>query len=141
MLKNIHRQRLIVLWLLLLMGMVLHFNYHVGDIFYGIDVVHAGANGKVPFATYWIKTIYYHLPIVLILLLLYVQRKVLRTSMFGLGLLYTVSHAIHLVKEIGARNTTVQAFTQINLLLLVLVISLLMNVSSWRWLKSLENEE
>ncbi len=29
----------VTLWIILIIMMILHFNYHVGEIFYGIDVV------------------------------------------------------------------------------------------------------
>jgi hypothetical protein len=132
---QIHQSRLIVLWLLLLIGMILHFNYHVSDIFYGIDVTRPGVNGQVPWSTFYIKTIYYHLPIVFILVLLYSEHKVVKVLAFCVGLVYTASHAMHLFKEIGQKATSVQSFTQINLLIIVLVLSVLMNLESWRWMK------
>lgn len=132
---QIHQSRLVVLWLLLLIGMILHFNYHVSDIFYGIDVARPGANGQVPWSTFYIKTVYYHLPIVFILVLLYMEHQVVKVLAFGLGILYTVSHTMHLFKEIGQKATSVQSFTQINLLIIVLVLSVFMNIESWRWIK------
>jgi len=128
--------RLIVLWILLLIGMILHFNYHVSEIFYGIDVVRPGANGKMPISTLTIKTIYYHLPILYILALLYFNGKVFRGIAFGVGLIYTVSHGMHLFKEITHTPLETPEITQINLLVIVLLVSLLMNFESWKWFRS-----
>jgi hypothetical protein len=132
---QIHQNRLVVLWLLLLIGMILHFNYHVSDIFYGIDVARPGARGQVPWSTFYIKTIYYHLPIVFILVLLYTAHRLVKVLTFGIGLLYTASHMVHLFKEIAQKATSVQSFTQINLLIMVLVLSVCVNLEGWRWMK------
>ena len=50
-----YQLRVIVLWILLLAGMILHFNYHVSKIFYGIDVARPGANGEIPFMAHLLK--------------------------------------------------------------------------------------
>ena len=60
----------ITLWGLLIIAMVLHFNYHVGELFYGIDIKREGADGTIPMRAHIIKNIYYHLPIIWILILL-----------------------------------------------------------------------
>ena len=43
----------ITYWLLLVIIMMLHFNYHVGEIFYGIHVAREGANGIIPIGTFY----------------------------------------------------------------------------------------
>ena len=62
---------LIVLWTLCTIGMILHFNYHVGEIFYGIDIERPNANGIVPVGVFIIRSVFYHIPFVWILLIIY----------------------------------------------------------------------
>jgi competence protein ComGC len=42
---------------------------------------------------------------------------------------------VHLFKEIAQKATSVQSFTQINLLIMVLVLSVCVNLEGWRWMK------
>lgn len=130
--------RLVVLWVLLIIGMILHFNYHVSEIFYGIDVVRPGANGTMPISALVIKTIYYHLPMLYVVALLYFQQKGFRLAAFVVGLVYTLSHLVHLSKELVHDPKGTPEITQVNLLLLVLAISTLMNWESWKWWKSVD---
>ena len=37
--------RILLFWVLTTVAMVLHFDFHIGDLFYGIDIVQPGANG------------------------------------------------------------------------------------------------
>lgn len=130
--------RLIVLWVLLIIGMILHFNYHVSEIFYGIDVARPGANGTMPTSALVIKTIYYHFPILFVLALLYFQSNQFRLATFVGGVIYTLSHLVHLSKELVHEPKAIPEITQINLLLLVLVVSALMNWESWKWWKGID---
>jgi hypothetical protein len=131
-----HQIRLVIFWVLMLIAMVLHFNYHVSDIFYGIDVARPGANGKVPVAAFYTKSIFYHLPMLLILAMLYLKSQLFKWILLLVGGLYTCSHTMHLVEEITKYNGSVQSITQVNLLVLVLAISVMANVEAWKWLKN-----
>jgi hypothetical protein len=108
--------------------MMLHANFHVSKLFYGIDIARPGANGIVPIISHLIKIIYYHLPILFILLFLYFKKNWFLLAMFIISLPYTISHFFHLWGEFKKPE---QDLSQIALLTLVLVISLLLNKSSW----------
>lgn len=132
-----YQTQIIVLWMLCILGMILHFNYHVSKIFYGINVVRPGAEGKIPAMAQILKTVYYHLPIIYIIVLLYFQQKWIRLTMFLISVPYTVSHIFHVVAEF--KKPVIDFYAQVPLLTLVLVISIILNITSWKYYKNEQN--
>lgn len=123
----------ILFWLLLIIMMILHFNYHVGELFYGIDVQRENANGTVPIATHLIRNIFYHLPVIWILILIYSEAKYVKKSLFIISIIYTFAHASHLVGEFKSPD-----LSQIPLLVLALIFSVLLNMEHYKYLKECE---
>ena len=123
--------RCILLWLILVIAMILHFNYHIGEIFYGIDIVRPEANGTIPIGTHLIRNIFYHLPILWILILLYFNSKIIRFGLFITSLIYTLSHAMHWLGEM-----TNPDLSQVPLLTITLGVSILLNREQYKYWKS-----
>jgi phosphotransferase system glucose/maltose/N-acetylglucosamine-specific IIC component len=124
--------KVIVLWILLLIGMILHFNYHVSAIFYGIDVKRPNADGTIPLMAHILKTVFYHFPMIFVVALLYLKTKWFRGVMFVISLAYTVYHVFHVLGEFKKPKLDL---AQIPLLSLVLIFSLLLNKESWKYFK------
>lgn len=110
--------------------MVLHFNYHVGEIFYGIDVARENADGVVPIGTHVIRNIFYHLPIVWITVLLTYQTNLIRLGLFIISIVYWIAHLMHLVKDLENPD-----FSQTPLLILALFISALLTFEHYKYWK------
>lgn len=123
--------KIILLWIILIITMILHFNYHVGGIFYDVNIVVDGANGTVPSSTHIIRNVFYHLPIIWILLLLMNNSKILRLCLFIISVLYTVSHAMHLFKDITPFN-----HSQTPLLAITLVVSIFLSIQHFKYWKA-----
>lgn len=130
--NSIYKIRVIVLWLLLLIGMVLHFNYHVSKIFYGVNVSRPGADGTIPVMAQVLKTVFYHLPMIFIVTLLYFRHKWFKLFMLIVSVPYTISHVFHVAGEFKKTELDI---AQIPLLSLVLIFSLLLNKASWDYYK------
>ena len=123
------KTRIITLWILTVIGMILHFNYHVGNIFYGIDVVIENADKKVPSSTHLIRAIFYHLPLIYVLLLLYFKGRIFHLIMFVISIIYTFAHSSHLLGEVSKTSVDI---SQTGLLILVLIVALLINVEHFK---------
>mgnify|MGYP001460757131 FL=1 len=121
----------IIYWLLLVIIMMLHFNYHVGEIFYGIDVARENADGIVPVGTHVIRNIFYHLPFVWIIVLLSYQSNLVRVGLFIISVVYWMSHLVHLFKDLANPG-----FSQTPLLLLALFISSLLTLEHYKYWKT-----
>jgi hypothetical protein len=125
--------RLVILWLLLLVGMILHFNYHVSKIFYGINVARPGSDGTIPLMAHLLKNVYYHVPMLFIVALLYFKRKGFRFFMLVVSVPYTLSHMAHVWDELHKPELN---WAQIPLLGLILVFSVMLNKASWDYYKA-----
>jgi len=124
--------RLTTLWMLTIIGMILHFNYHVGELFYGIDIVKPEANGLVPISTFIIRTLFYHFPIVWIVILMFNTKRWVNLILFCISLLYLLAHLMHLTKELMSVNKDP---SQISLLGLVFGLSVLLSIEHFKFWK------
>ena len=121
----------IIYWLLLVIIMMLHFNYHVGEIFYGIDVDRENADGIVPVGIHVIRNIFYHLPLVWIIVLLSYQSNLVRVGLFIISVVYWMSHLMHLIKDLAKPG-----FSQTPLMLLALFVSSLLTLEHYKYWKT-----
>eukprot|EP01034_Spumella_vulgaris_P016599 gene16599-21191_t len=53
-----------LLWMMLVICMILHFDYHVSGIFYGIDVKKTDATGQYPPTLILIRGLFQILPLI-----------------------------------------------------------------------------
>ncbi len=125
--------RVLILWIVLLICMVLHFNYHVSKIFYGINVVRPGTDGTIPFMAHVLKSVYYHLPMLFIVALLYFKNYWFKLGLFVISIPYSLSHVAHLREEFMKPSLD---WAQLPLLSLTLAFSLLLNKASWDYFKT-----
>jgi len=114
---------LIVLWTLCTIGMILHFNYHVGEIFYGIDIERPNANGIVPVGVFIIRSVFYHIPFVWILLIIYKKSTFWRLALFLISILYALAHFGHFLGEVLNESPSI---SQLSLLFTVLMTALIL---------------
>ena len=118
----------ILFWLLLVITMMLHFNYHIGELFYGVDITKEGANGTVPIGTHIIRNIFYHLPIVWVIVLILTDAIFIRAALFIISLVYVLSHGLHLAKDLSNPD-----LSQTPLLFLSLIIAILLSVEHYKY--------
>ena len=123
--------RCILYWLILVIIMILHFNYHVGDHFYGIEITREGANGNIPLGTHIIRNIFYHLPIIWVIILISTKVKSIRIGLFFISLIYCAAHGLHLLKDLTNPN-----LSQTPLLFLALAVSILLCVEHFKYWKT-----
>ena len=123
--------RCIIYWLMLVIIMMLHFNYHVGEIFYGIDVARENADGTVPIGTHLIRNIFYHLPIIWVIVLILSEKKVVKAGLFFISIVYLISHLMHLVKDLANPD-----LSQSPLLFIALIVAILLSMEQYKYWKT-----
>ena len=123
--------RCILFWLLLVITMMLHFNYHIGELFYGIEITRKNADGTVPLGTHIIRNIFYHLPIVWIIVLILTDAKVIRVGLFVISLVYLISHGLHLAKDLSNPS-----LSQTPLLFISLILAILLSIEHYKYWKT-----
>ncbi|MEM6956031.1 MAG: hypothetical protein AAF411_11315 [Myxococcota bacterium] len=123
-----------VLWLVLAAAMLLHFNYDVSGIRFGIPLADPEATGIVPWSNVVIKTIFYVVPLLLCAAALGPTGRVFRNVNFGLTIPYALAHVSHLITT-ATRIKNRLDIAQVVLLSAVLLISAQLIRLSWRWRK------
>ncbi|MEA5426703.1 hypothetical protein [Arcicella lustrica] len=125
-------QKIVTLWILFVVCMILHFNYHVSELFYGVDIKRPNANGVVPTSAAIIRFVFEILPMMLVTFILFIEKPLIRQINFYLSILFSLANLAHLVEEFMSPKLDL---SQLNLLSFVFISSLLLNLASWRWIK------
>ena len=97
-------------------------------MFYGIDVVRPDANGQVPIGLAVIRNLFYHLPMVWVIILMYAHQKWVKLLFFVLSILYLLAHISHLLGELTSADPS-----QTSLLSLMVVIASMLCVEHYRY--------
>lgn len=127
-----HPTKISLLWLMLVICMVLHFDYHVSGIFYGIDVKKPDATGSYPPTLILIRGLFQVLPMAFALVPMFFSNKPVRLVLFILSAMYAPLHGFHIAGTL--RETPVDP-TQVQLLVFTFFVSLLLVAISWSWWK------
>lgn len=122
------RIRILFFWVLTTIAMILHFDFHIGDLFYGIDIVRPGANGQKPAALVVIRLVFEIFPMIWTIALLYFSSKIWRTVNLILAVPFLLSHLAHVFEEIKEGDPS-----QLLLLTFVALMSILLTLESWKW--------
>ena len=120
----------VLYWLILVIIMILHFNYHVGELFYGIEITREGANGQIPIGTHIIRNIFYHLPLVWVILLIFTDAKLIRGGLFFISIIYAFAHGLHLLKDLSNPH-----LSQTPLLFISFFIAVLLSIEHYKYCK------
>ncbi|GAA4462697.1 hypothetical protein GCM10023093_09830 [Nemorincola caseinilytica] len=123
--------RIVLLWVILVICMILHFDYHVSEIFYGIDVRKAGANGTVPPTILIIRTAFHFLPLLYAVTLMWYAGAVARKVNMVLSILYLGANAAHFIGEVRKGDNP----SQIMLLGLTFVLSAVLVMAARQWVR------
>lgn len=128
-----HRLDVGLLWLVLVVGMILHFNYGVSGLRYGIPVERPDAAGFVPWSNFSIKAVLYVLPLLLAVSCTRHIGSLGRTAHLGLAALFGLANAMHLVTTTASADDTL-SYAQVVLLAAVMFsnVQLIRVVYSWR---------
>lgn len=120
-----------MLWTLIIICMVLHFNFHVSELMYGADIVLKDANGTAPPRVLGIRTVFYLLPMVYITLILWFQTRFVRAANLVLSGLYGMAHLGHGAMELSKGDDP----SQMALLSLTALLAIAHFIASLKWFR------
>jgi hypothetical protein len=123
--------KVIVLWLLVILGMLLHQFFSLHNLRFGINVVKQGYDA-VPDMEMLKRLGLYLLPTVYICGIMFFQNKLVRVLNLTAGIFYTAFHTWHFIDELGKMKDWVQW----TLLTLIIGYCVLLNIISWKWYKA-----
>lgn len=122
--------KIIVLWLLILMGYILHPQYYLSGLFYGVDVKLKSAKGIEPASSHIMHLIFNILPMVIIILCMYLSNKAYRIFLLVLTALFLIANGAHLIETLQENITDI---SQITLIGLIFVANLLLLAEGNKW--------
>lgn len=123
--------KIVVLWLLVLLGMLLHQFFSLHNLRFGMNVVKAGFDA-VPDMEMVKRLGLYLFPTIFICGIMFVQTRIVRVLNFIASIFYTAFHSWHFIDELGKMKDWVQWI----LLTLLIGYCLLLNFASWRWIEN-----
>lgn len=130
-------QRIINLWTVFLLGMLFHTDLGLMPLFHNLSVAEFQGQTMAEVAPiFWLMLIFFLLPLLAIIVISFSQSRKVRQIHFGLTVLYSVLNLGHLIADLML-DTIV--WYQIFLMTFLLLLGLLINVVSWRWLKSIKS--
>jgi hypothetical protein len=128
-----NQQKLVTLWIVLIIGMLLHQTFHLSKIFYGINVARPGANGIIPDMVMYKRVAFYILPLVYISFLLFIQAKWIRIVHLPVSIIYL---GVNIFNFLGEFEKPKLDLTQVSLLGYIAIASMLLVFTSYKWMKS-----
>lgn len=120
------------LWLCLVVGMVLHFNYDISGLRYGISVELPDATGVAPWSNFVIKALFYVLPFLIGVACTAFSAPAFRAFHFVMSVLFVLANGSHVVVTV-MRSTEVLGYAQVLLLVAVLIVNLHLARLAYRW--------
>ena len=124
-----NQTKIIVLWSLFLLGMAFHSILAIMPLFFGESITIADSTGVMPISIGWTVLIFYLIPMICITALLYCKKKWHRVVNLLMAVFFAIASLFHLYKELESN------ITQLILLSFILVITLLLTFSSFKWFK------
>lgn len=121
-----------VLWLALVVGMILHFNFDMSGLRYGVSVELPDATGLVPWSNFAIKVLFYVVPFLLAVLATTSPGPGYRAFHFIVTVIFGLANASHVVVT-SLRASEVLGYAQVILLVAVLMANLQLSRVAHRW--------
>lgn len=113
--------RIAYLWLVLVVGMSLHASYDLSAIRYGVDVTIQGAQGAVPWSNFWLKSIFYVVPMLFGSACVVFDGKAFRWLDFAGATLFLLSNLSHVASQGFHLSPPLEAAQTVLLVAMVLV--------------------
>lgn len=126
-----NRLRILLLWLILIVCMILHFDYYVSEAMSGFAAQKSTGGESSGNGLVFIRTAFHVLPLLYIAVVMWTERKALRWINFVLALLYNPAHFMHLSGELKKGENP----SQMLLLSVTAVLATMLSVASRRWIR------
>jgi succinate-acetate transporter protein len=122
--------KITALWTAFLLGLLFHTDLALMPLFHGMEIEHSHAGGDVN-AIFGFMLVFFVLPMLAIVAPTFTVAKSYRAFHFYLTLVYSVLSLGHLIADIVVNAP----WYQLVLMTILVIISLLLNLVSFQWLK------
>jgi hypothetical protein len=133
-----YQEKIIVLWIVFLLGTLFHTQLGLMPLFHGISVVGTHAHEKATDLAniayiFWLMLGFFVLPMLAIIVTAFYDSKRYRIVHFGLTIFYTVMNFLHIVFDLFVDPI---AWYQIFLMVFVFLVGILLNIISFQWMQN-----
>lgn len=130
--------KIIVLWIVFLLGTLFHTQLALMPLFHGLSVAESHAHDYISVnAVIWFMLIFFSLPLLAILGCSFYPSRQFRRLHFGMTLVYTVLNLLHFVLD----SIIAVPSYQLILMALLLGVGLLLNVMAYQWMRAVGSVE
>ncbi|MGM3307783.1 hypothetical protein ACSQ6I_17735 [Anabaena sp. WFMT] len=130
-----YREKIIVLWIVFLLGTLFHTQLGLMPLFHGLNVVESQPATSLNEVSgiFWLMLGFFVFPMLAIIGTAFTENKRYRTIHFGLTIFYGIMNLMHLVLDLLLPQVL---WYQITLMVLLFLIGLLLIFVAYQWMKS-----
>ncbi len=125
-----YTSQVISLWTAFLLALLFHTDLGLMPLFHGQNIAHSQHNQDISWIL-WLMLAFFVLPLVAIILPTFTDHKSYRIFHFWLTVVYSVLNFAHLLADLFVSPI---AWYQIALMMILVLIGLLLNLVSYRWM-------
>jgi hypothetical protein len=133
-----NQEKIIALWSVFLLGTVFHTQLALMPLLYGQNVAMSGYNGIMPASHPWLMLGFFVLPIIAIIVTVFNDSRRYRMIHFGLTVFYSVMNLLHVILDLFV---TPIEWSQIVLMVIVLINGIFLNIVAFQWMKQRFNSK
>ncbi len=134
-----HRQKIIILWIVFLLGILFHTQLGLMPLFHNQNIAISDTHGTGSIAwILWSMLGFFVVPMIIMIVTLFSESNRYRKLQFGVTVFYSVLNFFHIVADLSVKPI---AWYQIALMVLLFLIGLLLNLVSFQWMKEQVNHK
>ena len=128
------QEKIIILWAVFLLGTLFHTQLGLMPLFHGINIANESLTTNISeiAGILWGMLAFFTVPMLAILATAFTNSKRYRIFHFGLTVVYSVLNLLHVVLDLMVKPIV---WSQITLMVILLVVGLILNVVAWQWMK------
>ena len=126
-----NQAKIIVLWGIILIGLIIHALIEMMPLFFGQSIAMPDATGTMPDQMAWMMLLFFLLPMVCIVGVLFCSSNWIKITNLLLAALFMLLNLVHFISDGLIAGSALQSV----LLIFVLFSSVLLFIASLRWKK------
>jgi hypothetical protein len=134
--KDNYSNQIVALWTAFLLALLFHTDLGLMPLFHGQSIAHSHDTNDIGWIL-WLMLAFFVPPLLAIILPTFTDSKRYRTGHFWLTIIYSVLNLAHLIADL---LVTPIAWYQIALMTILVLIGMVLNLISYRWMTHYQRE-
>lgn len=123
--------KIIVFWLLIVVGYIFHSTYHLSGAIFGEDIKMNDATGQTPVVMHFFRIVLEILPLIMVVLTTYLSSRGFRLFSFVLAIVFGLANALHVVETAMHEIANISQIAVLSFILVVNIL-LILTLNNWR---------